>query len=878
MAENSQSRTARRNQKKSSSKTRNRTLFKRIIMTVFIIGILAVIGGGITAFTWIQSAPPIDEESLMSSYSTKILDKNGDVYAELGANREEIKYEDISPLVEDAVLATEDVRFRSHFGIDFQRIAGAVWANVTQGFGSQGASTITQQVVKNYLLSDEKKLKRKVQEQYLAIKVEQKYSKNQILTMYLNQIYYGEGAYGIKEASEVYFGKSDLNELTLPEAALLAGLPQRPSAYNPFDSPELAKERMSTVLSLMVQHDKISEAEAEEARNANIEDLIVQERPEDENRYGAFVEKVIDEVEEKFPDVDVQTAGLTIHTTLDPVAQQRAEELLTTGSGISFPDEEFETALSVIDTKSGAIRAIGGGVDYAGAFKQTNYAIDEARQPGSTFKPIMAYGPAVEYLKWSTYHQIVDEEYYYQTVPDTEVRNYTRSHIGQRSIRDHLTWSRNVPAVKTFNEVGAGNAEKFATNLGLEFENSPIYEANAIGGGKEVTTLELAGAYSAFGNGGIYNEPYSVTKVEFPELYDGPKEAKFKPEPKAAMSDYTAYMVTDMLKDVIGEGTARQVNLPGVPVAGKTGTTNDSKDVWFSGYTSDYTISVWSGYKKRTPVNETGQAVPKQVFQSLMGTLASQSQPADFQKPNSVAEVQIEAGTWPAKLPSDYTPNDRITTELFVKGEEPKKTSQQFDRLDPVQNLSGQYDAEQGAINLNWSYKDAEGISFKVRMAADGGEAQTITTTKDNQLQLNNFEPGRTYTFQVIAVEDQNASLTSEPASVAIEVPAETEPEDPLDGLGEEGDEGDEEDEGEGNGESDGDNQDEENENNEGNNNNDNNNPGNGNNNGDDQGNNQNGNGDSETPPEEEDTPPEENPNNGDNEGEGEGDEEGDDD
>src|SRR5690606_21361382 len=397
--------------------------------------------------------------------------------------------------------------------IDLRRIAGAIVANIKHGFGSEGASTITQQVVEHLFLSPEKKLKLKVQEQWLALQLERELSKEQILEIYLNKIFYGNNAYGVAKAAEVYFGIEDLHDLNLVQAAMLAGLPQRPSAYNPFENPDLMQERVHTVLDLMVRHNKITKEEAEEAKKVDIRTVLTDKKP-DPLPYEAFRQQVIKELEEKLPDVDIFSAGLEIHTTLDQSIQSHVEFLLTDSAEnpIPYPDEDLQAGMAVLDTKTGEIRAIGGSRNRENVMGD-NYAIKLDRQPGSTIKPLLSFGPAIEYEKWSTYHQVKDDKPY-RLPSGHEIRNWNRTYQGQVSIRTALKDSLNVPTMHTFMEIGPDRAKKFAENLGIKFADKHLAPNDAIGGTRTtVTPLQMAGAFSAFGNEGIYTEPHSVKKV-----------------------------------------------------------------------------------------------------------------------------------------------------------------------------------------------------------------------------------------------------------------------------------------------------------------------------------------------------------------------------
>ncbi|WP_079530098.1 penicillin-binding protein 1A [Halobacillus hunanensis] len=868
MANDSQSRSARRKQIKSNKKGTKKPTFKRIVMILLTIGIVLMIAVGGLFTYYIVTAPELNEEQLSDPISSKLYDKNGDFITDLAGEqrRTKVSYNDLPPTLIDAVLATEDVRFFEHIGIDFRRIAAAVIANIKEGFGAEGASTITQQVVKRSFLSSDKTLKRKVQEQYLAVKLDQEYSKEKILEMYLNKIYYGQGAYGVAEAAQTYFGKNELSKLTLPEIAILAGLPQRPSAYNPYKNPELAKQRMSVVLSLMVQHGKISEEEAEKARQTNVEDLLA-EQTERESPYKAFIDQVREEVEAKMDGANIYKDGLKIYTTLDPEAQKYVEQMLGKESTINWPDEKVETGIAVTDTQTGAVRAIGGGRNYKeGNF---NYATDTQRQPGSTLKPITAYGPAIQYNKLSTYHQIKDEPI---DINGYSPNNYDDRFRGWVSTRYALSRSLNIPAVKTLHETGIDKAQKFAEGLGINFKDDQMYLSDAIGGGNaEVSPLQLSGAYAAFGNEGVYNEPYTVRKVEVP----GQGTVDLKPEPKSAMNSYTAYMITSMLQTVMSEGTGTAANVPGLPEAGKTGTTNsetdDGTDIvpdsWFSGYTTNYSISIWTGYPKGYQnLSEATQDIPKQLFKSVMSHISEGTETSDFQKPGSVEKVEVEEGSRPAKLPSPYTPESRIVTELFHVDNTPSQVSQVFQKLEPVQDLSASYDTEAQAINLEWGYEEPEGVSFEVTVSIDGGEARQLTRTKDSTVEITNAQPGSTYEFTVTAISDNENAEDSDPATASVDIPAEDGAEENPEEDNPEGENPEDEQNNEGN-----ENNGNQNGNNGNNENNGNNGNENGNENGNDQGNgNQNenpdegntgdgeGNNEEQPPPEEGEQPPEE--------------------
>ncbi|WP_017755542.1 transglycosylase domain-containing protein [Calidifontibacillus oryziterrae] len=797
MSEKYRTRQEKRNIKsnnKSNKKMGARKFLQRLFTILIILSLVGVIAITLGAMAFIKDAPKIDAASLEVPQSTKVYDRDKNLIAELGdEKRTTITYQEIPKILEDAVLATEDVRFYEHIGIDFKRIAGAVIANITDGFGSQGASTITQQVVKNAFLSPEKTWKRKIQEQYLAIQLDSKYSKQQILTMYLNRINYGNRAYGAAKAAEIYFGK-ELKDLELHEAALLAGLPQRPNGYDPYKYPEEAEKRRNLVLSYMEMHGKITSEQADEAKAIPVTSYIV-EKKESSNPHDAFIDQVLEEIEQ-IEDIDIQSSGVSIYTTLDAKTQSFVEKVLNTDDYITYPDERFQAGIVVLDTKTGEVLAIGGGRNQSTSY----FATDIKRQPGSTAKPIFDYGPAIEYLKWSTYHQIVDEPHSYTNGP--AVNNWDGGYKGQMSIRDALADSRNIPALKTFQEVGPAKSRAFAASLGIQVEDR-INEAYSIGGFNGTSPLDQAGAYSAFGNNGVYTKPHTILKIVFP---DG-REINMKPESKVVMKEYTAFMVTDMLKSVMHSGTGRSANVSGVHIAGKTGTTNYENetrqkynipksavpDSWFTGYSPDYTISVWTGYNehsKENYISSKNQGISKQLFKVIMTEISKGKKQRDFVMPTSVIKSPVVKGSNPPMLPSTLTPEDMIVYEYFVKGTEPTEVSDEYDTLPPVENADIQYFSEANLIQLSWSYDEKllENVSFVVNQAINNGEFTPYWTGKELTLVIPDPYVNSIYGFEIYAIDDANPELISEPILLDVEtltfddfIPDINDPLDPFD-------------------------------------------------------------------------------------------------
>lgn len=774
---------------KKGKKRKKGGLFKKTLFTLLILFVLGVVGGAVTFAVMVSDAPKLDENKLKTPYSSTIYDRNGEEIAEYGSEkRTYVSIDEIPDTVKEAFIATEDARFYEHHGIDPVRIGGALVANFTDGFGAEGGSTITQQVVKNSLLSHQKTLKRKVQEVWLSIQLERNYSKDEILEMYLNRIYFSPRAYGIGKAAEEFFGVTDLSKLTVEQAATLAGMPQSPTAYNPVKNPDKAEKRRNIVLSLMKKQGFISDSQYNKAKKVAVKDEGVVSQKEYEkastNKYSAFVEEVMKEIDEK-SDVDPSADGLKIYTTLDTKAQDKLDELMD-GDTVGFT-EGMQGGVTLLDTKNGEVRAIGAGRNQpVGGF---NYATQTKAQPGSTIKPILDYGPVIENKKWSTYEQIDDSAYTYSN--GKPIRDWDRKYLGPISMRYALAQSRNIPALKAFQAVGKDTAVDFANGLGLGLTKDNVTEAYSIGGfgGNDgVSPLTMAGAYSAFGNNGTYNDPHFVKSIEF---NDGTK-LDLTPKSKSAMSDYTAFMITDMLKTAVKTGTGQLAQVPGVEVAGKTGTTNFDEttiqkyniasggvpDSWFVGYTPQYTAAVWTGVDSnnklgKKSLNKTEQQVAKRLFAQLIADVDDGS--GSFEKPDSVVEATVEKGSNPAKLAGPNTPSDKKLTEYFVKGTAPSTVSKTYEKeeTDKPTGLSVKYDKDNQSLTLSWKY-DGD-ATFEVKQSVDGGSYSEIQNSSAKEAVISGVQPGSVYKFQVTAISDD---VRSDTAATSYEVPKDEDEED----------------------------------------------------------------------------------------------------
>ncbi|HBL1217488.1 TPA: PBP1A family penicillin-binding protein [Enterococcus faecium] len=642
-----------------SSGTHKKGLFIKILLGILSFFCILFLAGVGLFWYYAKDAPELTDKKLDATVSSKLYTQDGELFEDLGAEkREKISANELPKTLEDAIVSVEDRRFYKHIGVDPIRIIGSALSNFTSG-GLQGGSTLTQQLIKLSFFStsaEDQTLKRKAQEAWMAVRLEQKKSKQEILTYYVNKVYMSNGLYGMETASEMYFGKK-LSELSLPQAALLAGMPQAPSAYDPYVYPDQAKKRRDTVLYTMLQNEKISQTEYDQAVNVPVTDGLQELTQSDDNTkiVDNYVKEVINEVQEK-TDKNVYTDGLEIYTNLDLDAQKKLYDIVNTDQYVSYPDDEMQVASTLIDTNTGKVKAqIGGRHIAEDVTLGNNLAVNTSRDFGSTMKPVTDYGPAFEYLKYSTGKTITDAPYNYEGT-STPVGNWDNQYMGTITLRQALYLSRNVPAVKLFNEVGSDKVASFLKNLGIEY--STIHQSNAISSNTEeqdgtkygASSLKMAAAYAAFANGGTYYKPQYVNKIVF---QDGTEET-YEPDGKTAMSPETAYMITDILKDTITEGTGTNAQIAGLYQAGKTGTSNYTDDeyaklgissgvypdILFAGYTPNYSISVWTGYnKKMTPVTSESSHVASDVYRELMQYVSANVTNTDWEMPSGLIRV-----------------------------------------------------------------------------------------------------------------------------------------------------------------------------------------------------------------------------------------------
>ena len=623
-------------------------------LTLFIA--LFLLGGGVFLY-FVSKAPALSESKLVATTSSKIYDNKNELIADLGSERRvNAQANEIPTDLVKAIVSIEDHRFFDHRGVDTIRIMGAALRNL-QGGGLQGASTLTQQLIKLTYFSTstaDQTLSRKAQEAWLAVQLEQKATKQEILTYYINKVYMSNGNYGMQTAAQNYYGK-DLKDLSLPQLALLAGMPQAPNQYDPYSHPEAALERRNLVLSEMKGQKYISAEDYEKAINTPVTDGL--QSLKSANSYPAYMDnylkEVIDQVEQE-TGYNLLTTGMEVYTNVDKNVQQRLWDVYNTDEYVAYPDDELQVASTIVDVTNGKVLAqLGARHQSSNVSFGINQAVETNRDWGSTMKPITDYAPALEYGVYDSTASIVHDVPYNYPGTDIPVYNWDHGYFGNITIQYALQQSRNVTAVETLNKVGLDRAKTFLNGLGIDYPS--IHYANAISSNTPesnkkygASSEKMAAAYAAFANGGIYHKPMYINKIVFS---DG-SEKEFSDAGTRAMKETTAYMMTEMMKTVLVYGTGRGAYLPWLPQAGKTGTSNYTDDEiekyikntgyvapdeMFVGYTRKYAMAVWTGYSNRlTPIIGDGFLVAGRVYRSMMTYLSEDNRPGDWTMPEGL--------------------------------------------------------------------------------------------------------------------------------------------------------------------------------------------------------------------------------------------------
>ncbi|WP_267240662.1 penicillin-binding protein PBP1A [Streptococcus sp. Marseille-Q6488] len=632
-------------------------LIKYLSISFLSLVIAAIVLGGGVFFYYVSKAPSLSESKLVATTSSKIYDNKNQLIADLGSERRvNAQANDIPTDLVKAIVSIEDHRFFDHRGIDTIRILGAFLRNL-QSNSLQGGSTLTQQLIKLTYFStstSDQTISRKAQEAWLAIQLEQKATKQEILTYYINKVYMSNGNYGMQTAAQNYYGK-DLNNLSLPQLALLAGMPQAPNQYDPYSHPEAAQDRRNLVLSEMKNQGYISAEQYEKAVNTPITDGL--QSLKSASNYPAYMDnylkEVINQVEQE-TGYNLLTTGMDVYTNVDQEAQKHLWDIYNSDQYVSYPDDDLQVASTVVDVSNGKVIAqLGARHQASNVSFGTNQAVETNRDWGSAMKPITDYAPAIEYGVYDSTATMVNDIPYNYPGTSTPVYNWDRAYFGNITLQYALQQSRNVTAVETLNKVGLDRAKTFLNGLGIDYPS--MYYANAISSNTTESSKQygassekMAAAYAAFANGGIYHKPMYINKIVFS---DG-SEKEFSDAGTRAMKETTAYMMTEMMKTVLVYGIGRGAYLPWLPQAGKTGTSNYTDeeiekyvkntsyvapDESFVGYTPKYSMAVWTGYSNRfTPIVGDGFLVAAKVYRSMITYLSEDTHPEDWTMPDGL--------------------------------------------------------------------------------------------------------------------------------------------------------------------------------------------------------------------------------------------------
>ncbi|MEC0235266.1 PBP1A family penicillin-binding protein [Paenibacillus kribbensis] len=731
---------------------------KRIGWTLFITAALAIfcaLAGYLFVMVNGEQIYKANKDKINVNGTSKVYDRNGVLMGELSVQKSDpVTSEEIPDLLKKAFVATEDKRFYEHQGVDIWSIGRAAVKDIVARSAVEGGSTLTQQLAKNLFLSRDKTFFRKATEVSIAMALERNLTKDEIITLYLNRIWFGRSYSGIKAASEGYFGVTDLKQLKLWQIATLAAIPKGPSKYNPISNPEDSKARRAVVLQLMFEQGMIGKQEMEAAKAVNYD----YKQPEKVQKYQNFMEYVMNEAEDALPGVsgnDLIIGGYQIHTTMDAQAQNALDQAMADDDMFekSPDDQPVQASMVIINNQTGGIAAMAPGRDYKrGTF---NRATQSRRQPGSAFKPIAAYAPALESGKFTMDTPLSNERQSFNGYSPKNLHGYSST----ISMTDAITKSENIPPVWLLNQIGVEKGVQFAESLGIPMDKNDHSLAIALGGlSKGTNTLEMAQAYSAFANKGQFQKAYSIKQINNSDdqvIYT--HEEAFKP----VMSEKTAYEMTQMMQNVVNSGTGRKARIDW-PVAGKTGTTQSgisgnsgNRDIWFVGYTPEYTGAVWMGYDKPDSKhmlrNYSGQSAAffgRVMGDALKGHPVTQfSQPKGYEPP--VVEKPVE--TVQATAPS---------------------------------GLNGSYSQDTQIVSLSWTASAGDNVQYRVyrKGSSDPDFTPIMEAMKGTSGEDTSPVPGNTYEYYVVAYgPDGKESERSN--TISVEVPEDTTPVDPQQGT-----------------------------------------------------------------------------------------------
>ena len=753
---------------KKKNKKKSQLNWKKVLVSLIIVFIIICLGMG-CFFAWsvYKETEDFSAERLLSGEASKIYDANGELMYTYGSDengkRENVTYEELPQVLIDAVVSAEDSRFFEHDGFDLPRIAKTFITNLASLRITGGGSTITQQVIKqSYFPDAERTYTRKLSEVILAIQATKEISKEEIITLYLNKIYFGRStsSIGVAAASKYYFNK-DVSQLTLPEAALLAGTLNSPSRYDPYYNLEAATSRRNVVLNLMVQHGYITQEECDLAKQVKVENMLSQSSTTSDSSLAAYVDLVTEEVIEKTGMNPAETQ-MNIYTYCNQDLQRMATQMAN-GETYDYTDEDLQMAGSVQSTQDGRIVAVIGGRNYKSG--DLNKATVK-QQPGSSMKPILDYGLAYKYLDWCTGHTVEDKETTFNSHGSNSwtPKNWDGSFHGSMTISEALVNSWNIPAISTFEQVldsaGEDAVIEDMKSLGIDMsyeEENGIQLPYAIGGwAKGVSPVELAGAYATVANNGIYIESHTINYVEIVDKNETVNvDQDIQDNATQSLGEDVSFMIRETMLSYSSSGSGSYAYLSGIDnVGAKTGTSNTesgaSKDLWMTAYTPDYTCSVWMGFEsqalKEGKNTSRYRAYPGKVVGDLLeyledNTTEKKSYP---DQPDSVEQIQIVAGVYPYQSPSSSTPASSVITCWATKGKGPTSTA-----AEATTNNLNSFEAtlnSSGTINVSFgAYDTSSGTTYGtvvyVVEVYDESNQLVHTETLSNNTGTINYKP-----------------------------------------------------------------------------------------------------------------------------------------
>ena len=738
----------------------------------WIIAILTALTGAflalIVAFVMFFDVPNwqlLDDNKLsLLAQTSRLFDADGELMTELRGteNRTLIPLSDVPLYTQQAFLAAEDLRFYTHHGIDVYRMFGALKSNIRSGSFAEGASTITQQLAKLTHLSSEKTVRRKLEEMYLALQIEQKYTKDEILELYLNTVYFGRGAYGVQAAARAYFGV-DASELSLAQSASLAATIKAPSAYAPHISPDSNRSRRGYVLKTMLDNAMIDQSEYDEAIAEGVWVLAEQEETQINSWYADEVIRESRSLLGLTAD-ELINGGYQIYTAFQPSLQQIADSLYEDNS--LFPANAsdgtpVQSAMAVLDVNSGAVLTMVGGRDYA-VQRGLNRATQMRRQPGSALKPLAVYGPALE-LGYTTASVLLDEK--------TSFNGYTPRNSGDRyygrvTMRTALRNSLNTTAVRLLDEIGIDASIDYLTKMGIPTEDSDHNLSLALGSMTYgVTPVELAAAYAAFANGGTHYEPYCVERIL---SSDGRVLYEHATHGERVISEQNAYLMTSLLQSVVTSGTGTRMLSANTPVAGKTGTVDmngGNRDIWMAAYNPEIAVTVWMGFdqsdsRHRIPSGITGGRNTASVAAAFFKQAYTNRDKPDFTQPEGMVWLSLDQRALTSRgsvlLAGDSTPKEYRVSEVFLSSNRPYAVS---DIWEAPSAPSSFYVAHDSGGYPELHFRASSAARYRIQRDAIG-ESVVLTemvASSGQALTYNDYSavPGVLYTYRIIPIHEE---------------------------------------------------------------------------------------------------------------------------